>query len=381
MRRLLRIAATLVLVGASCPSRTGPPVPPRSFASPDSLAGEVTRLLAAAHVPGAAVAVVRDGQVAWSRGYGLADVARQTPMTDSTVMQVASISKAVTAWGVMRLVERGVLRLDMPIDSATKRWHLPRSRFDASGVTIARVLSHTAGLGDNPYEGYTSDEAVPTLVESLSGKNDGVGDVHIDHQPGSRWSYAEGGYVMLQLAVEDMSGRGFADYMRTEVLEPLGMSRSAYEWNAPIRPRTATPYDRRMRVMPVHRFIEEGPDGLYTTAADLAKFVAATMKSSTGALPGRGVLAPETISRMLTAQPSAKASSWGLGYSLHRASPSLVSAGHFGTNPGWRATTIAFPDRGVGLVVMTNGDNGNGVLNPLVCAWARWAIGSDAELC
>jgi len=104
------------------------------------------RWLAAAEVHGASVALVRNGGVAWSTGYGQADAARGLPVTADTVFHTGSISKPVTAWGVMRLVEQGRLDLDVPVETYLTRWHLPASPFDSDGVTIRRLLSHSAGL-------------------------------------------------------------------------------------------------------------------------------------------------------------------------------------------------------------------------------------------
>ena len=83
------------------------------------------RWLAAFEVPGAAVALVRDGRLTWSEGYGQADLARGVAVTPDTVFQVGSISKSVTAWGVMRLVQQGKLDLDAPVERYLTRWHLP----------------------------------------------------------------------------------------------------------------------------------------------------------------------------------------------------------------------------------------------------------------
>ncbi|MEP6692422.1 MAG: serine hydrolase domain-containing protein [Gemmatimonadaceae bacterium] len=375
------LAVAWIAGAASCAPTVSARLSATAFTAPDSLSREIAALLDQANVPGAAVAVVAGGGLAWSRGFGYADVERRTPMTDSTVLQVASVSKAVSAWGVMRLAESGRISLDTPIDSLVKRWHLPPSRFDARRVTLRRLLSHTAGLTSNPYRGYGSDAEVPALVESLAGRNDGVGDVHIAFEPGTKWAYSEGGYTLMQLMIEDITGEPFARYMRATVLEPLGMRASAYEWTPALRARTATPYNRRGRAMPVHRFIEEAPDGLYTTAADLARWIAATMPGARGEPVGRGVLSRETISQMLTPQPATGDSPWGLGYWMWPKAGGTFAIGHGGTNPGYRARVIAYPSLGVALVVLTNSDNGDRLIGPLVCAWSRWAAGASREEC
>ena len=142
-------------------------------------------LLQEYRVPGAAVALVHNGEVAWVQGYGLANEDTGTPVTAETVFQVASISKSVTAWGVMRLVEEGRIDLDAPVEQYLTSWHLPPSEFDHGGVTVRRLLSHTAGLAPWDYPGTPVGETPPTLVELLSGMGSDE-PVYVYRQPGER---------------------------------------------------------------------------------------------------------------------------------------------------------------------------------------------------
>ena len=161
---VLALAGVFAAPGVSA----APPV-----ADLDSFTGQLDReqqgWLATAQVPGAAVALVRDGQLAWAGGYGQADPARQVPVTADTVFQVGSISKPVTAWGVLRLVDKGLLDLDAPVETYLTRWHLPTSNYDADGVTIRRLLTHSAGLSQHGYPGLSPTQPLPPLEFSLSG--------------------------------------------------------------------------------------------------------------------------------------------------------------------------------------------------------------------
>ena len=120
----------------------------------DKLDAEAPGWLEQASVPGAAVAVIRNGEVVATRGYGFADVAKSIPVTPTTGFNIGSISKTIAAWGVMTLVERGELDLDAPVETYLTRWHFPESEFDEKGVTIRRLLSHTAGLSLHGYPGW-----------------------------------------------------------------------------------------------------------------------------------------------------------------------------------------------------------------------------------
>ena len=276
----------LVLVYASYRNRDG---------LVDKLDLLIPQLMEQYSAPGAAVSLVRDGELVWSEGYGLADRERGVPVTTDTVFQVASISKAVTSWGVMRLVESGQLELDAPVEQYLTRWHLPRSNYDASGVTIRRLLSHSAGLSVHGYPGLRPDVPLPSLEESLSGNNGGAGAVRITMEPGAQFSYSGGGYTLLQLIVEEVTGETFSAYMQREVLDPLGMVHSSFEWRADLHPATAIAYSETGASLPNYLFTEQAAAGLYTTAPDLARFVAAEMPGPNGEPAGRGVLSPDTL--------------------------------------------------------------------------------------
>jgi CubicO group peptidase (beta-lactamase class C family) len=190
------VAVALAAVGA----------PAVSAAAADGSSAELggrlheDRWLEAFDVPGVAVAQVRDGAVSWSRGYGQADTAAGTPVTADTVFQVASLSKSVSAWGVMHLVEQGRLELDAPVDTYLTRWHLPASTADPDGVTVRRLLDHTAGLNGQDYSPVTT-RPLPSLEQSLTGGSGRPGDrarsddVRVTAEPGQQYVYSNGGYT------------------------------------------------------------------------------------------------------------------------------------------------------------------------------------------
>ena len=120
--------------------------------------------LASSTTPGLAVALVDHGRLIWAAGYGMADRTTGQPVTATTRFQAASLSKPVTAWGVLRLVESGRIGLDEPIVGHLRRWRPPASPFDADGLTVRRLLSHTAGLSVHGYVGQTSDRPLPSIV-------------------------------------------------------------------------------------------------------------------------------------------------------------------------------------------------------------------------
>jgi CubicO group peptidase (beta-lactamase class C family) len=328
--------------------------------------GAARQALAASTTPGLAVALVHRGQVVWVAGYGLADPATGQPVTASTRFQAASLSKPVTAWGVLRLVESGGIGLDEPIVGRLRRWRPPPSPFDADGITVRRLLSHTAGLSVHGYVGLTSDRPLPSIEASLSGETGDGFPVELLEAPGRRWLYSGGGYSLLQLLVEELSGRPFADYMQAEVLEPLGMTASGFRWSRTAQ--TARPHDAGGRPIPDFAFAEQAAAGLLTTAPDLARFLAAALPGPRGEPPGRGVLSPAGVRLALTAAPATDGR-WGLGYGLGLLPGGDRLAYHEGANRGWRAGLALLPDRRAGIALLANGDAGSDPIDAVVQQW------------
>lgn len=314
-------------------------------------------------VPGVGLALVRDGRLVWVLGCGWADVAAEREVTPETVFNIGSISKTVAAWGLMKLVEEKKLALDAPV--VTKRWQLPASEFDAAGVTLRRLLSHTAGLSLHGYPGFWPPRELPALEASLSGDTNGAGDVHLEAVPGTRWKYSGGGYTLAQLLLEETSGTSFAEYMRVNVLEPLGMEHSAYGRPAEILAASATPYDEQGQPLPRGGplFPELAAAGFQTTAADLGHFAEASLARAAEETP---VLEPETLVLMQTPAPASP--EYGLGYEVQRQRGVLL-VGHGGANAGWMARLSLAPESGDGIVILTNGSNGQAVIRVLERVW------------
>jgi CubicO group peptidase (beta-lactamase class C family) len=322
--------------------------------------------MAGSMTPGLAVALACHGRVAWAAGYGVADPATGRPLTTATRFQAASVSKPVTAWGVLRLVEQGRIGLDEPVVGHLRRWRPPPSPFRTDGITIRRLLSHTAGLSVHGYVGQTLDRPLPAIEASLSGHAGGSFPVELLDAPGRRWLYSGGGYSVLQLLVEELTGRPFADVMQTEVLEPLGMTASSFQWRRTAV--TACPHDADGGRIPDFCFAEQAAAGLVTTAPDLARFVAAALPGPDDEPAGWGVLGPAEVRLALTAAPATEGR-WGLGYALGLLPDGDRLAYHEGANRGWRAGLALLPDRRMGIVVLANSDAGSSPINAVVQQW------------
>jgi CubicO group peptidase (beta-lactamase class C family) len=330
----------------------------------------VPALLEELATPGAAVALIRDGRVVVSKGYGWADRDAERRVTTSTMFNIGSISKTVAAWGLMRLVEDGKLALDTPVDQYLTRWHLPPSEFDHDEVTLRRLLSHTAGLRLHGYPGFDPSETLPSVERSLSGATNGSGDVRVIMEPGTKWQYSGGGFTIAQLLVEEVTGRPFNDYMQAEILEPLGMTSSSYVWDEIVAARAATPYGP-LGPIPGPRFTAQAAASLQTSLDEFVRFALASMSSARAEFATE-VLPPDVVAVMQ--EPVAPSSDYGLGYGVTGVLDGHRAVGHGGANAGWMARFLVVPRLGEGLVVMTNSTLGGEVHRYLFCQWGHAAL-------
>jgi CubicO group peptidase (beta-lactamase class C family) len=334
----------------------------------DALERQMPVMLAANHVPGAVISYIQNGEVVWTKAFGLANLQTRAPMRPDMVFNHGSDGKVLTAWGIMRLVELGKVELDAPANHYLKRWQIRSTKFDANGVTIRRLLSHTAGLSVSGFSDYAQGEHLPTLVEMLEGKNQKDGPVFIQWQPGSTWVYSGGGFVILQMIIEDASGEPFADFIRREVAKPLGMSSLEWVWTPELENRAPIPYDWSNGKAGYRQLASQAVGSEICTVPDFARFVAAAVPGPHGEPPGRDVLKPETVAAMLEIQPNAN--DWGLGYSvvLFEGEKFLE---HSGFNPGWRAAFGISVNRRDGFVIANNSSDGESLNKAVGALWGK----------
>lgn len=336
------------------------------FATP--LQEQMPGLLANTGVPGAVVSYIKNGEVAWTEAFGVADRQTGTPMRPDMVFNHGSNGKVMTAWALMRLVEAGKVDLDAPANRYLKRWQIRSMKFNPDGVTARRLLSHTAGLTVHGFSDYEQGAKLPSLVEVLEGMNHNDGAVYIDREPGSTMVYSGGGYVIAQMLIEDVSGEPFATFVEREVAMPLGLSNLRWLWTSELERRAPTPYDRSGTPVGYRQLASHAVGSEVCTVPDFARFVAAAVPGSHGEPPGRGVLKPETVSTMIEIQPNAQNA--GLGYGFVSSQSGKILA-HSGANPGWFAQFQLSVDRREGFVIANNSSRG-GALNDSVSAlWAR----------
>lgn len=376
--------ALLALVAAAPSHAEAPLTLEAAFGAPPA------QILLAHGVPGAQAALVAGGRVVDVVAVGRADGSTGAAVTDESLFQAASISKAVTAWVVLALAQSGRLDLDAPLDVHLGGFRIPGEDTSGARVTARRVLSHTAGLSVGGYLGFEPGVPLQGLVESLRGARDAGGQiVRVLQPPGASFRYSGGGYTLLQLAVQEITGEPFDVHAKRAVLEPLGMKHSGFAPTATVAARLVHSYDLEGHDVAPARFTAQAAAGLYTTARDLGRFAASLSPGPGGEPAGRGVLTPASVAALLTPQPGAEvpgtggAERWGLGYGLDRlGEDGPLLAFHPGDNvPGFHAMLAVLPEAGAGLVVLTNGEGGREVRLEATCLWLARLTKAEAPLC
>jgi len=324
------------------------------------------------------IALIQAGEIVSEWGVGIGNHQAQSKVKPKETLYIlASVSKTVTAWGIMKLVQDGRIALDTPVIKYLKRWHFKGSEKYGHMVTTRQLLSHTAGFIDGyGHKGLLLSEKLESLEESLlNGPTDAqMGDSHpaeVIVEPGTQMVYSSAGYAVLQLLVEDLTGQRFDSYMKQQILKPLGMDQSSYNVDSLIsegRTKDLAPnFDLELNSLPHRHYTNMAGVSLRTTTHDLALLAAAYHLEN-------DVLSKETISQMLSPQPQTD-STWGLGHRLYGVNnQGKFIAGHMGaTFPASGAEIRLNPSTGNAIVILASGTQS--YISSLAEDWQYWETG------
>jgi CubicO group peptidase (beta-lactamase class C family) len=298
----------------------------------------------------------------------------------NTVFQVASLSKWISAIGIMNLVEEGKLNLDVPVSTYLTRWHLPKSEFDNEKVTVRNLLSHTSGLTDGlGYSGFESEAEAQSLEESLTKASDAdeglSGVVQVGMEPGE-FKYSGGGYTLLQLIVEEVTGQSFASYMKNNIFEPLGMKHSSYVWDPSLGYDLAEFYNADGTAAKHYRYTSLAATSLYTSLSDLEIFFQLFLEEKNNKSVSKNVMLPKTLKSMREPHASTMGMDiWGLGTILYTTTDNGdFMIGHDGkSTPPINTAVRLNPETGDGIIVL---ETGNPILaTKLASEWVFWKTG------
>jgi len=322
-------------------------------------------------VPGVSIAIVSSGELTWSDAYGFADLEKRTRMTSETVCRVESISKSVTARGVMKLVEKGKIGLDNPVIHHLKSWEFPETDVGAERVTIRHLLSHSSGLplGTIGLEYAPGDDKL-SLRESLTR------EVQLVQEPGKSFIYSNVGFNLLELLIEDVSGQSFADYMKEEILLPLGMQNASYEWREGFPTAVPNGHNLSGKPVPVYVYSEKGAGGLFASVEDIARFVSSGMLDQ--------FYYPDSVLTQISIKElyspvidvaniySLVADHYGLGHFIETMPNGQIVVFGGGQGNGWMTHFHLVPETGDGIVILTNSSRSWPLISHILSDWAEW---------
>lgn len=340
------------------------------------LAQRIQELLQRFDIPGAAIAIVRDGTVSWTNAYGYADVEGHRPMTTNTICRLESITKSITAWGIMRLVEDDLIELNTSVTEYVTSWDFPTSEFDWECVTIRRLLSHTAGLPGGIFDNFDIDEQVPPITDVLDGQTGDSKAVPID-DPGSGFRYSNPGFVLLELVIEDVTDEDYADFIETSVLQPLGMNQATFQIDSVKGERLAKNYTRTGDPLRTYHEPARAHGMLVASIEDMAAFVAASVSGQNGSPIGSGVLEEATVQTMHRPEietsgfHSYGSDAYSLGHLVETLPTGETAVMHGGQGSGSWTWFHAVPETGDGIVVLTNSERGLRLIATVVSIWAE----------
>ena len=376
-RHSRRILCSLVFVlGSAAAAHADPQAPaPSRDERVAALLPELDKIYAdlagKEHLPGLVYGVVLDGKLVHAKALGMADVERKIPATGSTEFRIASMTKSFVAMAALKLRDEGKLRLDDPVADylpEVRRVQLPTT--DSPALTIRQLMTMTTGLPeDNPWG--DRQMAVPNArIEQLVG-----GGLSFSNAPGQSFEYSNLGYILLGKVVSKVSGMRFQDYVTREILRPLGMNNTRWEYTQAAPGKLALGYRWDRDHWELEPILPDGDGaamgGLITTMDDFARYVAFHLDAwPARSDPERGPLrrasvremqlpqafaglgAKATLSDGKTPNPNVSFYSYGLVWS--RDSRQVVSSGHSGGLPGFGSQYRFAPDHGVGVFAFTN---------------------------
>ncbi len=314
--------------------------------------GEVIQQLAGNAFAGAYVLITKDGETLWSQGFGYADLERQDKPTADTPFLLASTTKPIAATGLMMLADKGQLDIDQPVNAYLPGPKLRAHVGSASGITVRRVLQHSAGL-PTYYQFYYHAGTRPDMDESIRRWG------YATRLPGEAWHYSNFGYGLADYLTEVVSGQAWPDYLADELFAPLGMRNSSARYWGEDLPNKATLYTKdlagRFVAVGAYDFDHRGASGAWSSARDLTRFL--HMHINGGELDGVRIL-EEATAREMHQQIDVPGAEYGLGF-VARTRRGERMINHGGAMPGCRVLMVAWPDIALTLVVLTNADSTN----------------------
>jgi CubicO group peptidase (beta-lactamase class C family) len=322
------------------------------------------------HMPGAVLGIIIDGQLVWVKSAGVADVKSRTPVNADTVFRIASMTKSFTAMAILKLRDEGKLSLDDPVSKyVPSLTDLPYPTKDSPALTIRHLLTHSEGFPeDNPWgdrQLAQSNDAIKNFMRS---------GIPFSNAPGVAFEYSNFGFAILGQVVTAVARKPYEDYVREQILIPLGMRSSTFEASQVPKERIAPGYRWEDNVWKDEPILAHGSfgamGGLWTTANDLARYVAFLMsaypprdesergpirRSSAREMQQMARWSPASALRGTVDSPTLlNVSAYGYGLGVAQDCRFTHVVAHGGGLPGYGSLMRWFPEYGVGIIAMGN---------------------------
>jgi CubicO group peptidase (beta-lactamase class C family) len=307
-------------------------------------------------IPGASIAIISKEKILQPISLGWANLNKKIPVGSDTLFQACSLTKTLTSALVLVEFKRRKLSLDIPVNQFLKRWKIPKNKFP-SQLTTRMLLNHTGAVSD-PYPdgGAKFSKQKATLREHFLGQFPALNPpLSLQANPGDTYRYCNGCYSILQMVIEDITGRDYRDLIKEVLLDPIGMKKSIFSDTLldSQHENVALNYDDTYNVYaPQRKLPIYATGGLWSTAGDMALFIREMQKG----LAGKSFILSQQIARDLVTPDST--STRGLGFFIGDRFVNEKPGGnyffHGGQNIGYLAMMVGSIDGESGAVVMIN---------------------------
>ncbi|TJY34073.1 serine hydrolase domain-containing protein [Pontimicrobium aquaticum] len=321
------------------------------------------------HIPGIAYGIVVDNQLVIASANGVLDIATENPSTTTSAFRIASMTKSFTAMAIVKLRDEGKLALNDPVSKYIPEMaNLEYLTKDSPIIDIENLLTMTAGFPeDNPWGDRQLDESNEMLIDMI---NEGL---TFSNAPSYEYEYSNTGYAMLGHIVSKVSGQPYQEYIKTNILQPLGMNNTYWEWNNVAKEQLAIGYrweDEQWKLEPMlHDGSFGAMGGLITTIEDFSKYVSFHLS----AWPPRsnddnGPIKRSSLREMQTPQfprlsarakdyngdPCARMTGYGYGLGINTYCNGIKRISHGGALPGFGSNYYFYPEYGIGIMAFGN---------------------------
>ncbi len=352
--------AALAIIVAAAPSASAQGTAPA--AGYQAVAAKLTPFIEhemrSKNLPAISIALVDDQKIVWSQGFGFAHPDDSVRATAQTIYRVGSVSKLFTDVAIMQLVEQGKVDLDVPVSRYLPDFH-PANPFGGE-ITLREMMSHRSGLVREPPVGHYFDDSSPSIAQTVASLN----DTKLVYAPNTKTKYSNAAITVVGDVLATLQKQRFESYLKKVVLDPIGMSSTAFSRKEVPQKRIASAYmwtlDKRTFPAPTFDLGTAPAGSMYTTVDDLGRFMSMLFAGGRGT-KGQ-VLKSATLEEMWKpqfARPGEKMG-YGIGFGLSELRGHRV-VGHGGAIYGFATQLSALPDDKLGVVVVSTMDGSNTV--------------------